>query len=76
VGALAIRNDASPFDRRLTISIGLGVSSPVLGMNPANLVDMADKALYEAKHGGRNMICARTLEPVLAANDPGLRGLS
>jgi diguanylate cyclase (GGDEF)-like protein len=76
VGALAIRNDASPFDRRLTISIGLGVSSPVLGMNPANLVDMADKALYEAKHGGRNMICARTLEPVLAANDPGLSGLS
>lgn len=76
VGALAILNDASPFDRRLTISVGLGVCSPALGMNPADLVDVADKALYEAKRRGRNIIRARTLEPVLAAHDPGLSGLS
>jgi diguanylate cyclase (GGDEF)-like protein len=67
VDALALRNDASPFDKRLTISIGLAVSSPRLGMNHADLVDVADQALYEAKHRGRNRIFARTLDGAVVA---------
>lgn len=69
--ALALRNDASPFDKRLTISIGIGVSAPRLGMNHADLVDVADQALYEAKHRGRNRIFARTLDGVVVAEGIG-----
>jgi diguanylate cyclase (GGDEF)-like protein len=61
VAELKVPNDASPYERRLTISIGIGVSSPRLGVNPAALVEVADRALYEAKHLGRNRICAGTL---------------
>jgi len=71
VDALAMRNDASPFDKRISVSIGLGVCTPRLGMNPADLVDVADKALYEAKRRGRNRICAQTLEGVVVAEGIG-----
>jgi diguanylate cyclase (GGDEF)-like protein len=76
VAAMAMRNDASPFNKLLTVSVGVGVTSPRLGMNSADLVDIADQALYEAKHRGRNMICLRTLEPAQAALEAGLSGLS
>jgi diguanylate cyclase (GGDEF)-like protein len=54
-------NDASPFNHRLTVSVGLAVTAPLLGMHPAELVEIADKALYEAKRKGKNRICSRTL---------------
>lgn len=76
IDAMAVRNDSSPFDSRLTVSIGLGVSSPQLGMNAADLVDIADQALYEAKRKGRNRMCVRTLESAMAAHEAGLSGLS
>jgi|HubBroStandDraft_1064217.scaffolds.fasta_scaffold66957_1 diguanylate cyclase (GGDEF)-like protein len=61
VGELGVVNDASPYGRRLTVSIGVGVSNPRLGVDPAALLEVADRALYEAKHLGRNRICAGTL---------------
>jgi len=61
IAELDVRNHASPFERRLTVSVGIGVSSPRLGVNPAALVEIADRALYEAKHLGRNRICTGTL---------------
>jgi diguanylate cyclase (GGDEF)-like protein len=61
VAELGVLNNASPFEGRLTVSVGIGVSSPILGVNPAALVEIADRALYEAKHLGRNRICAKTL---------------
>jgi diguanylate cyclase (GGDEF)-like protein len=61
VAALDVLNHASPYERRMTVSVGIGVSSPRLGTNPAALMEIADLALYEAKNLGRNRICARTL---------------
>src|SRR5690606_38977160 len=40
----------------LTVSIGLAARRP--GDGPARLLERADKALYRAKHEGRNRVCA------------------
>jgi len=61
VAELAVLNNASPFQRRLTVSVGIGACIPSMGFSPAGLVEAADQALYEAKHLGRNRICAKTL---------------
>jgi diguanylate cyclase (GGDEF)-like protein len=54
-----IVNLASPFDQRITISIGVASCRPEPGMNAGTLIDLADQALYRAKHQGRNQICCR-----------------
>jgi GGDEF domain-containing protein len=63
MAALGVVNKASPFDQKLTVSIGVGVvNSPRSGVDPTILVDCADQALYDAKHQGRNCTCTRTLD--------------
>ena len=63
IRSLGVKNEASPFDKSLTISIGIGaVSRPQSGVDPTVLVDCADQALYDAKHQGRNRNCTRTLD--------------
>ncbi len=61
--ALGVANDASPFGKKLTVSIGVGcVAKPLAGVDPTVLVDCADQALYDAKHQGRNRNCTRMLD--------------
>jgi diguanylate cyclase (GGDEF)-like protein len=54
-------NQASPFEKRMTVSIGVGAGNPKLDSSPADLLETADRALYEAKHQGRNRICVGTM---------------
>jgi diguanylate cyclase (GGDEF)-like protein len=56
VEELAIEHLGSPFGR-VTPSIGVAVTIPELGQDPADLVAQADSALYLAKQGGRNRVC-------------------
>lgn len=63
IRSLGVTNDASPFDKKLTVSIGIGTVTQVqAGVDPTVLVDCADQALYDAKHTGRNRTCIRTLD--------------
>jgi diguanylate cyclase (GGDEF)-like protein/PAS domain S-box-containing protein len=57
----AVRNrnllhSASPFER-ITISVGCATILPSLGRSSIDLVELADKALYQAKRNGRNQVC-------------------
>jgi diguanylate cyclase (GGDEF)-like protein len=44
----------------LTISIGVGLISPTVGRTPQGAVQLADEALYEAKHSGRNRLIVKS----------------
>lgn len=52
----AIDHDKSPFDKKLTVSIGVGTIVPLVGMEPSAFVEAVDQQLYAAKHNGRNRI--------------------
>jgi PleD family two-component response regulator len=54
-------NKASPFGGLLTVTIGIGVGEAEIGTTPAALIDVADRALYQAKRRGRNRTCTQTL---------------
>jgi diguanylate cyclase (GGDEF)-like protein len=49
------QSEVGPF---LTISLGVSVLVPNSASRPAQLVEEADKALYRAKHSGRNRVVA------------------
>jgi two-component system chemotaxis family response regulator WspR len=54
-------NKASPFGGFVTVTIGIGVGEAEVGTNPAALIDVADRALYQAKNMGRNRTCMQSL---------------
>jgi diguanylate cyclase (GGDEF)-like protein len=43
--------------QRVTVSIGVATVVPEEGIDPLVLIAIADKALYNAKHRGRNQVC-------------------
>jgi len=47
-----------PSDKKITISLGVATTIPQVGKKPESLIVEADKALYEAKHSGRNRTVA------------------
>ena len=55
---LAIPHARSEIDGRVTISLGVAALPASAEVRTADLVALADEALYEAKHGGRNRACA------------------
>jgi two-component system chemotaxis family response regulator WspR len=56
VEALRITHRASDAGPYLTVSLGVATVIPRPGLRPEDLVDLADRALYAAKQGGRNRV--------------------
>ena len=54
--ARQLAHSASPFGV-VTISAGYASVVPQLGQSPPDLIEVADRALYEAKRKGRNLVC-------------------
>ncbi len=65
---LMINHAESPMGH-VTISIGVESVVPAKGQNYADLIEAADRALYDAKRRGRNAVVAATLAiPLLEAS--------
>jgi len=61
----AIEHKGSPWER-VTVSIGCVSAIPEYGRPMTELLDLADKSLYRAKHAGRNTVCRASLDATAA----------
>lgn len=66
--ALQIEHARSQVGKHISISLGVATCPGGEICNETRLLDTADKALYAAKHGGRNQV------QCLSVNDPHLTG--
>ncbi len=65
--AVAAASIELPSTPALHVTVSIGVAPELAGTGLAALLARADRALYEAKHGGRNRVCrAAELAPAAA----------
>ncbi|MBG0776453.1 MAG: GGDEF domain-containing protein [Desulfovibrionaceae bacterium] len=64
---LVLRNpDGSVLEKGISLTVSVGVAAMDerwQGAHAANLIEAADKGLYEAKGSGRNRVCVRAPQP-------------
>jgi diguanylate cyclase (GGDEF)-like protein len=58
ITALAIAHKANDDLGVVSVSVGLACGIPTRGVNEKDLITLSDKALYQAKHRGRNSVVA------------------
>ncbi len=75
-GALAVaerlraRIEMTDIPRVGQITASFGVATfPIHASSRDSLVTTADRALYEAKHSGRNRVCSPAIEPIILSDD-------
>lgn len=56
IESLRIHHSTSTISEHITLSIGVAVMKPEENMPSRSLLEMADHALYQAKHQGRNKV--------------------
>ncbi len=72
INKLKIPHKNSSVSDHVTVSIGISTVSlqcKKILRDPSQLVDCADKALYEAKKGGRNRYCVKNMMPTPSGED-------
>ena len=70
VAAMALPHAGNPYGH-VTVSIGIAVARPWLGVSQTSFLSLADAALYSAKDQGRNRCCmAGGDEPARPEREP------
>jgi diguanylate cyclase (GGDEF)-like protein len=71
----AVATSGSEHHRKVTVSIGVALTRPGYGEDPADalwrLIDRADVAMYQAKQGGRDQVALATAAVVPTPRVPG-----
>lgn len=65
IEGIQYRHEFSPVAKVVTVSVGAASVLPKAGVEPGRLITLADQALYDAKHGGRNRVAAALEDPVV-----------
>jgi diguanylate cyclase (GGDEF)-like protein len=64
VEQMRILHEASTVEEWLTVSFGVATLIPTSAIEPEELIDRADRALYAAKQSGRNRVCTDGPRPI------------